>query len=81
MYDSYKFSTRKKLLILTPNPDSTFNYNSSVTWNKVKNLLNINDSDFSVASFKSDLKKHLLLKQSLGDAESWVDNNFVKIGT
>ena len=73
------FPLEKKLLIL--NPNSTFNYNSSVTWNKVKNLLNVNNSDFSVALFKSDLKKHLLLKQSLGDAESWVDKNFLKIGT
>ena len=80
IYNLYTFSTRKKLLILTPPPNNTFIYNSSIIWNRVKNLLNITDSDFSIASVKSNLKKHLLLNQSLGDAENWVVNNFMKIG-
>ena len=70
---------RKNLLILIPPPSSTYAYNSSVICNKVKNLLNITGSDFSIASLKSNLKKHLLTKQALGDAKSWIDPNNMKI--
>ena len=79
-YESYKLSSRsnKGLFILTPQPNRTFQYNSSVIWNKVRNFLKTDDSATSVASLKSNLRSKILLNQSLGDTESWIEHNFMK---
>ena len=81
IYGMYKFSTRshKQLFLITPSPSSTFIYNSSAVWNKVRNLLKIYDSSITVTYLKSHLKKHLLFKQSLGDDDNWIEHNFSKI--
>ena len=79
--DLYDFSSRshKELFILTPMPSNTFCYKSSIVWNKVRNLFKVCDSATSVATLKSKIKSHLLQNQSLGDTETWVEHNFMKI--
>ena len=81
VHNLYKFSTRgqKNLFIITPPPGNTFIYKSSVIWNSVKSLFKIDDPATSVSILKLKLKAYLLNKQLLGDAENWVENNFIQL--
>ena len=80
VHNLYKFSTRgrRNLFIITPPPDNTFIYKSSVIWNSVKSIFKINDPATSVSILKLKLKTYLLNKQLLGDAENWVENKFIQ---
>ena len=81
VHNLYKFSTRgqRNLFIITPPPDNTFIYKSSVIWNSVKSIFKIDDPATSVSILKLKLKTYLLNKQLLGDAENWVENNFIQL--
>ena len=81
IHNLYKFSTRgqRNLFIITPPPDNTFIYKSSVIWNSVKSIFKIDDPATSVSILKLKLKTYLLNKQLLGDAENWVENNFIQL--
>ena len=81
VHNLYKFSTRGQmnLFITTPPPDNTFIYKSSVIWNSVKSIFKIDDPATSVSILKLKLKTYLLNKQLLGDAENWVENNFIQL--
>ena len=78
IHSMYKLSSRgqKQLFILTPPPSDTFIYNSSIIWNKVRNILKITDSSYTVSCLKTNLKKHLINNQSLGDNLNWIESNF-----
>ena len=61
-------------------PGNTFIYKSSVIiWNSVKSVFKIDDPATSVSILKLKLKAYLLNKQLLGDAENWVENNFIQL--
>ena len=82
VHNLYKFSTRGQrnlFFIITPPPDNTFIYKSSVIWNSVKSIFKIDDPATSVSILKLKLKTYLLNKQLLGDAENWVENNYMNI--
>ena len=81
VHNLYKFSThgQKNLFIITPPPGNTFIYKSSVIWNSVKSVFKIDDPATSVSILKLKLKAYLLNKQLLGDAENWVENNFIQL--
>ena len=78
IHSTYRLSSRgqKQLYILTPPPGDTFVYNSSMIWNKVRNMLKITDSSTTISYLKTNLKKHLLENQSLGDSINWIEPNF-----
>ena len=78
IHSTYRLSSRgqKQLYILTPPPSDTFVYNSSMIWNKVRNMLKITDSSTTISYLKTNLKKHLLENQSLGDSINWIEPNF-----
>ena len=78
IHDLFTFSNRghKQLFIITPRPNDTYLYTSSAMWNKIRNILQINDSSISVSFIKQNLKKHLLNVQTLGDRINWIENNF-----
>ena len=80
VHNLYKFSTRgqRNLFIITPPPYNTFIYKSSVIWNSVKSIFKIDDLATSVSILKLKLKTYFLNKQLLGDAENWVENNFIQ---
>ena len=42
-------------------------------------IFKIDDPATSVSILKSKLKTYLLNKQLLGDAENWVENNFIQL--
>ena len=67
----------KNRFIITSSPDNTFIYKSSVIWNNVKSIFKIYYPATLVYVLK--LKTYLLDKQLLGDAESWVENNFIRL--
>ena len=81
VHNLYKFSTRgqRNLFIITPPPDNTFIYKSSVIWNSVKSIFKMDDPATSMSILKLKLKTYLLNKQLLGDAENWVENNFIQL--
>ena len=82
MHNLYKFSTRSQkniFFIITPPPGNTFIYKFSVIWNSVKCIFKIDDPATSVSILKLKLKAYLLNKQLLGDAENWVENNFIQL--
>ena len=81
VHNLYKFSARdqRNLFIITPPHDKTFIYKSSVIWNSVKSIFKIDDPATSVSILKLKLKTYLLNKQLLGDAENWVENNFIQL--
>ena len=54
-------------------------YKSSVIWNSVKSVFKIDGPATSVSILKLKLKAYLLNKQLLGDAENWVENNFIQL--
>ena len=72
VHNLYKFSTRgqRNHFIITPPPDNTFIYKSSVLWNSVKSIFKIDDPATTVSILKLKLKTYLLNKQLLGDAEN-----------
>ena len=47
--------------------------------NSVKSVFKIDDPATSVSILKLKLKAYLLNKQLLGDAENWVENNFIQL--
>ena len=81
VHNLYKFSTRgqKNLFNTTPPPGHIFIYKSSVIWNSVKSILKIDDPATSVFILKLKLKTYLLNIQLLGDAENWVEYNFIRL--
>ena len=81
VHNLYKFSTRgqRNLFTITPPPYNTFIYKSSVIWNSVKSIFKIDDPATSVSILKLKLKTYLFNKQLLGDAENWVENNFIQL--
>ena len=71
-HNLYKFSThgQNNLFIITPPPDNTFIYKSSVIRNSVKSIFKIDDPATSVSFLKLKLKTYLLNQKLLGDAEN-----------
>ena len=51
------------IIIITPPPDSTFIYKSSVIWKSVKSIFKMDDPATSVSILKLKLKSYLLNKQ------------------
>ena len=80
LYEMYNFSTRshKSLFLITPPPNETFLYKSSVIWNFVNKLLKFEDLAFSIASFKLKIKECLINKQSIGNSVDWIELNFME---
>ena len=78
LHELFNFSARshKCLYINTPHPSDSFEYRASVMWNSARLILNIPDTSMSVSVFKTQLKKFLAEKQTLGDDVDWIDSNF-----
>ena len=81
LYNLYEFSslTQKNICLVTPKPSSAFIYRSSVIWNYTRKKLKIDDAATTLTYFKSNLKSFILSKQSMGDAENWIEYNFLAI--
>ena len=63
-------------LVITPSPSINFVYQASIMWNKIRNVVKIDDFSFSTSRFKIMLKKSILVRQKLGDPIEWFDENF-----
>ena len=73
LYSLFNLSKRsnKDTLLLTPHQSDTFVYKSGVTWNIVRQRLNVSDFSIPIGSLKSRLKTLILKQQSSGDHEPW----------
>ena len=71
-------SKRKPTLIITPSPTIYFVYKSASLWNLINNIVLANQNDFSmkICTFKSAVKKFLLLRQSAHDPNEWCSKNY-----
>ena len=78
IFSMYTMSKRKPTLIITPSPTVYFVYKSAVLWNLVNNIVIANQNDFSmkICTFKTAVKKFLLLRQSAHDVDDWCTNNY-----
>ena len=74
----YTMSKRKSTLIITPSPTIYFVYKSAVLWNLVNNIVVANQNDFAmkICTFKTAVKKFLLLRQSAHEANDWCPKNY-----
>ena len=69
--DLFKFSIRgqRSLFIITPPPNDSYVYRTSVIWNSVRTV-------YLAQTHLSQLKVFLLNKQKLRDNENWIEHNF-----
>ena len=81
IHDMYNGSKRngKELFLITPAPNDSYLYKSCIAWNKTRNILRIDDSTVSISILKTRLRTYLLNQQSIGDADNWIEYNFVEI--
>ena len=76
LYECFNLSRRKETLVITPSPSINFVYQASIMWNKIRNVVKVDDFSFSTSRFKIMLKKSILVRQKLGDPIEWSDENF-----
>jgi hypothetical protein len=79
LYSYFKLSQRKDSLLITPSHDQSLAYAGSSLWNSFRSALVADDriNFFSnISESKSKIKKLLLTRQKIGDAEEWSDENF-----
>ena len=81
LYSLYTFSslTQKNICLVTPEPSNAFIYRSSIIWNYIRKKIKIHDAATPITFFKSQIKSFILSKQSLGDAENWIEYNFLAV--
>ena len=75
MFNVFKASNRKSTQMVTPTPDIQYLYNTSITWNWARQVIQFNtdiiDFSFSSADAKAIIKTHILMSQKMGNSCEW----------
>ena len=81
LYNLYEFSSviQKNICLVPPEPSNAFTYRSSIIWNYIRKKLKIHDAATPITYFKSQLKTFIFSKQSIGDAQNWIEYNFLAV--